>query len=154
MGGKLTLTVTCYPGCFIFIIFSLKKKKNDSSHTWKPVALYLILPLTMFSFYGLVNWNPKSYISNKWCNVGLTLCPLTPKPVLNQNFKNFGDAWVAQWLSACLSSGPDPGVLGLSPCIRLTTGSLLLPLPVSLPLSLCLSWINKIFKKKKNFKNF
>ena len=27
-------------------------------------------------------------------------------------------------------------------------GSLLLPLPVSLPLSVCLSWINKVFKKK------
>ena len=32
-------------------------------------------------------------------------------------------------------------------CIRLLAGSLL-PLPVSLPLSVCLSWINKIFFKK------
>ena len=59
--------------------------------------------------------------------------------------------WVAQWLSVCLwlrawSWGP-----GIESHIRLSTGSLLLPLPLSLPLSLslCLSWINKIFKKKK-----
>ena len=53
------------------------------------------------------------------------------------------DAWVAQWLSICLqlrvwSWGP-----GMELHIGLPTGSLLLPLPVSLPLSLCLSWINK-----------
>ena len=40
-------------------------------------------------------------------------------------------------------SGP-----GIQPCIRFPTGSLL-PLPTSLPLSLCLSWINKFFKEKK-----
>ena len=33
--------------------------------------------------------------------------------------------------------------------IRLPAEGLLLPLPISLPLTLCLSWINKIFRKKK-----
>ena len=46
--------------------------------------------------------------------------------------------WVAQWLSGCLwlrsgSQGP-----GIESCIRLSAASLLLPLPMSLPLSLCL----------------
>ena len=36
--------------------------------------------------------------------------------------------------------------------ITLVVGSLLLPLPVSLPLSLCLSGINKSFKKKINLR--
>ena len=48
---------------------------------------------------------------------------------------------VTQWLSVCLwlrSWGP-----GIESHIRLHTGSLLLPLPVSLPLSVCLSRINK-----------
>ena len=39
-----------------------------------------------------------------------------------------GDAWVAQWLSVCLGSG-----LGIKSC-----NSLLLPLLMSLPLSVCL----------------
>ena len=39
---------------------------------------------------------------------------------------------------AALGSGPDPG-LGFESRIGLPAGSLLLPLPVSLPLSLCLS---------------
>ena len=59
------------------------------------------------------------------------------------------DAWVAQWLSICLwlrswAWGP-----GIQSHIRFPKGSLLLPLPTSLPLSVRLSWINKIFKGKK-----
>ena len=55
---------------------------------------------------------------------------------------------MAQWFSIYLwlrswSQGP-----GIESWIRLPTGSLLLPLPRSLPLSLSLSWINKICKKK------
>ena len=53
------------------------------------------------------------------------------------------DAWVAQWLSICLQLRLWSWVWGLSPRIGLPAGSLLLPLSVSLPLSLCLSWINK-----------
>ena len=37
------------------------------------------------------------------------------------------------------------------PHVRLPAWSLLLPLPVSLPLSVCLSWINEIFEKTKHF---
>ena len=48
-----------------------------------------------------------------------------------------GDDWVAQWLSVCLwlrswSLGP-----GMESCIRFPAWSLLLPLPVSMPRSLC-----------------
>ena len=49
------------------------------------------------------------------------------------------DVWVAQQLSVCLwlrSGSWDPGIKSH---IRLPAGSLLLPLPVSLPLSLCVS---------------
>ena len=47
------------------------------------------------------------------------------------------DAWVAQGLSICaFSSGHDPGI---ESCIGLLMGSLLLPLPMSLPFSLCVS---------------
>ena len=61
-----------------------------------------------------------------------------------------GDAWVAQRLSICgwvkaLSRG-----LGIKSRIGFPTGSLILLLPVSLPLPPCLSWINKIFSLKCN----
>ena len=55
----------------------------------------------------------------------------------------YRDPWVAQWLSICLqlsSWSQDPGI---ESCIRLPEGSLLLPLPISLPLFVCLSWINQ-----------
>ena len=48
-------------------------------------------------------------------------------------------AWVAQGLSICLrlrARSPGPG---MGSCIWLPTGSLLLPPPLSLPLSPCLS---------------
>ena len=52
--------------------------------------------------------------------------------------ERMGGTWVAQWLSICLLlrswyQGP-----GIESHIRLPTGSLLLPLPMSLPLSVCL----------------
>ena len=61
---------------------------------------------------------------------------LPPKPPgfpTNENRKgNVLGPWAAQGLSvSAFGSGRDPGVLGSSP-----TGSLLLPLPVSLSLSL------------------
>ena len=61
-----------------------------------------------------------------------------------------GSPWVAQWFSACLpprawSWGP-----GIESHLGLPAWSLLLPLPVSLPLLLSVfQWINKILKKKK-----
>ena len=56
---------------------------------------------------------------------------------------SYRDAWVAQWLN---TQGviPKPQVKSH---IGPPAGSLLLPLPVSLPL--CLSWLNKILKRKK-----
>ena len=56
--------------------------------------------------------------------------------------------WLSGWVSA-FGSGHDPGVLGSTPISGSLAGRLLLPLPMFLPLSLCFSWINKIFKKKK-----
>ena len=49
------------------------------------------------------------------------------------------DTWVAQWLNVCLwlrscSQGP-----AIKSHIRLPTGSLLLPVPITLPLCVCLS---------------
>ena len=55
------------------------------------------------------------------------------------------DAWVAQRLSSCLRLRSWPRGPGIESHIGLPAGSLLLPLPMSLPLSSCLSWINKIF---------
>ena len=57
--------------------------------------------------------------------------------------------WLSGWASA-FGSGRDPRVLGLNPVsgsLPPHPGSLLLPLPMSLPLCVCLSWINKNFFK-------
>ena len=59
------------------------------------------------------------------------------------------------WLGGSASafgSGHDPGDPGMESCTRLPAGSLLLPPPVSLLLSVSHEWINKIFggKKKEN----
>ena len=58
---------------------------------------------------------------------------------------NFGDARVAQQLNVCSWLRVWSQSSRIGSCIRLPAWSLLLPLPVSLPLSL--SWINKIFLK-------
>ena len=63
--------------------------------------------------------------------------------ILSLNLENPRDAWVAQWLSICLwlklwLQGP-----GMESHIEFPAGSLLLPLSMSLPLSVCLSWVNK-----------
>ena len=55
-----------------------------------------------------------------------------------------------QRLSICLGLRWWPRGPGIGSHVGLATGSLLLPLPVSLPLSLCLPWINKSLKKKQN----
>ena len=47
-----------------------------------------------------------------------------------------GDAWVAQRLSVCLWLWVCDPLLGMESHIRLPLGSMLLPLPMSLPLSL------------------
>ena len=49
------------------------------------------------------------------------------------------DPWVAQRFSACLWPRVWSWSPGIESSIRLPAWSLLLPLPVSLPLSLCLS---------------
>ena len=61
-----------------------------------------------------------------------------------QNYVGDRVTWVAQWLSICLllrtwSQGP-----GMESHIQLLAGSLLLSLPMSLPFSVCPSWINKL----------
>ena len=52
-------------------------------------------------------------------------------------------AWVAQWLSVCLGLRWSWGPGIKAPGIRLPGGSLLLSLPVSLPLSVCLSCLSQ-----------
>ena len=54
---------------------------------------------------------------------------------------------VAQWLSGCLWLRAWPWGPENESCIRFPTGSLLLPLLMSLQLSVCLLWIIKIFLK-------
>ena len=49
------------------------------------------------------------------------------------------DAWGARGGASTLGSGRDPGVPGSSPASGVPAWSLLLPLPGSLPLSLCFS---------------
>ena len=53
-----------------------------------------------------------------------------------------GDTWVAQQFNACLGPRVWSWNPGIESRIWLPAWSLLLPLPISLPLSLCLSWIN------------
>ena len=53
------------------------------------------------------------------------------------------DTWVAQWFSVCLQLRAWSWSPGIESHIGLPAWSLLLPLPVSLPLSISLSWINK-----------
>ena len=60
-------------------------------------------------------------------------------------FKGQGDAWVAQWLSVCLQLRSWSWGSRIKSHIGPPAGILLLPLL----LSVCLSWINKVFKKKK-----
>ena len=60
-------------------------------------------------------------------------------------------ARLAQQFSACLWLRVWSWTPGIESCIELPAWSLLVPLSVSLPLSVCLSWImNKIFQKKSN----
>ena len=59
----------------------------------------------------------------------------------------YRDTWVAQRLSICLQLRAWSWSPGIKSHVRLPARSLLLPLPVCLPL--CLSWTNKILKKKK-----
>ena len=47
-------------------------------------------------------------------------------------------SWVAWWFSVCLWPGAWSWGLGIESCFRFLAWSLLLPLPVSLPLSLSL----------------
>ena len=76
---------------------------------------------TLFFFF--LSWNPSPRLLDK-----REICTGT---------------WVAQWLSICLRLWVWPRGPGIQSCMRFPAGSLVLPLPVSLPLSLCLSWINK-----------
>ena len=71
--------------------------------------------------------------------------PLPFKDNLRLKIQTVGDPWVAQRFSACLLPRAWSWSPGIQSHIGLPAWSLLLPLPVSLPvsLSLCLPWINK-----------
>ena len=64
-------------------------------------------------------------------------------PLLKWQKCEWRGSWVAQWFSTCLWPRAWSWNPGIESHIRLPAWSLLLPLPVSLPLSVCLSWINK-----------
>ena len=67
----------------------------------------------------------------------LDLRLMSSSPVLKK--KRTRDTWVAQWLSIAFGLGHDSRVLESCLILGSPTGSLLLPLPVSLPLSVCVS---------------
>ena len=57
--------------------------------------------------------------------------------------KTSGQSWWLSGLAPALGPGRDPGVPRIESHVGLPAWSLLLPLPVSLPLSLCVSFMNK-----------
>ena len=61
-----------------------------------------------------------------------------PGAIVTHAIKRVRGAWGAQWLSVCLHLRPRPRGPGIESRIRFPTGSLLLPLPVSLLLSVAL----------------
>ena len=63
--------------------------------------------------------------------------------VKSNSFKNYGDAWVAQRLGACLWLRARSWSPGIESHVGLPAWSLLLPLPMSLPLYLSVSLMNK-----------
>ena len=69
-----------------------------------------------------------------------------PRSFLNMEL---WDTWKVQQLSTCLWPRAWSWSPGIQSHIGVPAWSLFLPLPVSLPLSLCLSWINKQNLKKK-----
>ena len=84
------------------------------------------------------------YPSNDWYIVGLKKKKKKDHSIKQMEKKKVPKGtWVAQWLSVCLrhrswSRGP-----GIESCIGFPAWSFFLLLPMSLPLSLSLLWINK-----------
>ena len=60
--------------------------------------------------------------------------------MVDEDEKVLGDPWLAQWFSACLQPRVPSWSPGVGSHVGLPTWSLLLPLPVSLPLFLSLSF--------------
>ena len=90
-------------------------------------------PTTLSSYF----WHSRS------CRRGLHLTLIPTWLQVRSKSSLLGDPWVAQWFSACLWPRVWSWSPGIESHIRLPAWGLLLLLPVSLPLSLCLSWINK-----------
>ena len=117
-------------------------KENGRTGKGKPLRRQLL------SFRKIViSW---TFIMTSETGRGAWYTWLNTFPICTFFQKQKRGTWVAQWLSVCLwlrlwSQSPR-----IEFCIRLPTGSLLLPLPTALPLSLCLSWkIKKIFFKNQ-----
>ena len=84
---------------------------------------------------------PSNRISGTWeqSNYGLKWDDATAF----ENLYVHWDTWVTQWLSICLGFGAWSQGPEMESHIRLPIESLFLPLPMSLPFSLCLSLMNK-----------
>ena len=147
----LVSALSCYSHCFIlreeikarlsslFLVMNQRKRLE----TWLLLSIiYFWLLNYVFCCFFL-----KTKISSEK--------KATPKIVNKLKLTlTLGDPWVAQRFSAYLwlrawSWGP-----GMEHHLRLPRGSLLLPLPVFLPQSVCLSWINKILKNKSQTLNW
>ena len=109
--------------------------------------------------FGSYWWNPIYQFSWGWLKYSWTFMVFNAFITIEEKmwclkFKQLRKGWrgVPGWLSVWVSAfglGHDPGI---ELHIRLPTGSLILPLPMSLPLSVCLSWINKYDLKKNGVK--
>ena len=127
------------------IPFTLQILMEGSLHTWTKgidpkgwIKRHQVREVMkrMLQVFQRVSWQFCNYI-NTFFSIfpGLILLQPVRKSFFNPNH---GDAWVAQRLSICLwlrAWSPSPGIK--SP-IGLPAWSLLLPLPVSLPLSVSL----------------
>ena len=106
------------------------------------ILLYSLFPSSQFYSNSACSTDHQSQMSKVYFS--LCMCCSRKWYFVGMYFKcTWRGAWVAQWLNIWLwlrswSWGPR-----IKSCIGLPIGSLLLLLLISLPLSLCVSWISK-----------
>ena len=108
----------------------LKAHYDKYSHHLSPYDVITIFLTILFVLYLLSLWWTYSITGSLYL-----LIPLIGTP-----------GWLSGWVSA-LGSDRDPWVLGLCSALGSPQGACF-SLCLCLPLSLCVSWINKIFKKE------
>ena len=134
-------------------------KPNQNEYLWSLYYTFLAIHL----FYYLITrpchivWLWAYHMGNSWGRAEVTELIASKKMLTSVIFIwrtwillitwiRGTPRWLSSWASA-FGSGCDPSP-GIEFRIRLPVRSLLLPLPMSLPLILCLLWINKSFFKK------